>query len=75
MLSNIKDYQSETASQHSPSQNSPSCCTHVVYLEKNYLWFWIVDAMFVYIHLKKLYWADGFESPLKWIKKEAVSWV
>ena len=33
MLSNIKDYQSETASQHSPSQNSPSCCTHVVYLE------------------------------------------
>ena len=27
MLANIKDYQSKTASQHSPSQNSPSYCT------------------------------------------------
>ena len=27
MLSNIKAYLSETASQHSPSQDSPPCCT------------------------------------------------
>ena len=27
ILSNIKAYQSETVSQHSPCQNSPSCCT------------------------------------------------
>ena len=27
MLANMKDYQPETASQHSPSQNSPLCCT------------------------------------------------
>ena len=39
MLSSIKAYQSETASQRSFSQ-------------KNHFWFWLVAAMFAYIHTK-----------------------
>ena len=52
MLSYIKAYQSDTVSQCSPSQNSPSCCTQVVCLQNDHFWFWLVAVMFVYIHTK-----------------------
>ena len=45
-------YPSETANQHFPSQTSPLCCTQVVYLQKDHFPFWLVAAMFVYIHTK-----------------------
>ena len=52
MLSNIKTYQSETASQRSSSQNSPLCCTPGCLLTKESLLIWLVAAMSVYIHAK-----------------------
>ena len=52
MLSNIKTYQSETASQRSSSQNSPSCCIPGFLLTKESLLIWLVAARSVYIHAK-----------------------
>ena len=52
MLSNVKTYQLETASQRFPSQNFPLCCTQFVYLQKDHFRFWLVAAIFVYIHMK-----------------------
>ena len=52
MLSNIKVYQSETASQHSPSQNSPSCCTPGRFFTNEFFRFYLVAVMFVYINTK-----------------------
>ena len=55
MLSNVKTYQLETASQRFPSQNLPLCCTQFVYLQKDHFHFTkgsLVAAMFVYIHMK-----------------------
>ena len=51
MLSNIKVYQSETASQHSPSQNSP-CCTPGRFFTNEFFRFYLVAVMFVYINTK-----------------------
>ena len=64
MLSNLKVHMSETVIQHFPSQNSPSSCTPHC-LQKDHFWFWLVAAMFVYIHTKcSEYWLDGLESTL-----------
>ena len=46
-MSNIKAYQSETASQRSPSQNSTLGCTKFVCLQKGHLRFWLEAVMFV----------------------------
>ena len=51
-MSNIKAYQSETASQRSPSQNSTlGCtkfgCTKFVCLQKGHFRFWLEAVMFV----------------------------
>ena len=47
MLSNIKAYQSETATKRSPSQNSPSCCAQGTFLQKDHFRFSLVAVMFV----------------------------
>ena len=39
MLSNVKTYQLETATQRFPSQNFPLCCTQFVYLQKDHFRF------------------------------------
>ena len=53
MLPDIKKaYEWETASQRSPSQNSSSCCVRVFCLQNDHFRFWLVAAMFVYIHIK-----------------------
>ena len=53
MLPDIKKaYEWETASQRSPSQNSSSCCIRVFCLQNDHFRFWLVAAMFVYIHIK-----------------------
>ena len=71
MLFNIKACQSETASQCSPSQNSPSCCAWVLCLQKVYFRFWLVAAMLVYIHTKCYGWFGRPSSPTKCLKKSS----
>ena len=66
MLSNIKGYQSETASQRSPSQNSPSCCALVCLFSKGSLLI-LTSSCHVFLHSHKmlwLYWLNGLEGPL-----------
>ena len=48
LWSNIKSYQSETTSQHSPSQNSLSYCTQVACLQK--------DAFRFSLHSHRMFW-------------------
>ena len=80
MLANIKAYQSRTVSHCSPSQNSPSCCTRVVCLQKDHFWFWLVAAVFFDSNkMLWLYWLDrkersfmslvGYKCPLMGEKK------
>ena len=75
-MSNIQDYQLEAASQRSPSQNSPLCCTQVIYLQKDHLRFSLVAAIFLYIHKNATTlltgWFGGSSKPTIWIKKKAV---
>ena len=66
ILSNIKVYQSETVSQHSPCQNSPSCCTLACLFAKGSLLI-LTSSCYVCLHLHKMlwfYWLDGLEGPL-----------
>ena len=66
ILSNIKAYQSETVSQHSPCQNSPSCCTLACLFAKWSLLI-LTSSCYVCLHLHKMlwfYWLDGLEGPL-----------
>ena len=51
MLSHIKAYQLERASQRFSSQNSRSCCTQVICVQKDHFRFGNT-AMFFYIHRK-----------------------
>ena len=80
MLSIIKAYQSETASQHSPSQNSHSFYGPGCLFTKGSLLI-LTSSCHVCLHSHKmfcLYWLDGLGGPLnptKWIKKKAASWV
>ena len=53
MLSNIKAYQSETASQHSPSQNSPSYCTLGCLFTKGSLLI-LTSSCYVCLHSHKM---------------------
>ena len=64
MLSNIKAYQSETASQRSPSQNCPSCCARDCFFTFTQNALALLTGCF-----------GGPSKPTKWIKMKAVSWV
>ena len=78
ILSSIKAYQSVTASQHSPSQNSPSYCTLDCLFTKRSLLILTNSCMFVYTHTKCSGFTGRFggpSKPTKWIKKKAVSLV
>ena len=72
MLSNIKAYQSETASQCFPSQNSPSCYTPGCLFTKRSLLI-LTSSCHVCLHSHDMlwfYWLDGLGGPLKPPKKE-----
>ena len=57
ILSNIKAYQSETASQHCPSQNSPICCTPSYFFTRGSFLI-LTSSCHVYIHTKCSGFAD-----------------
>ena len=61
-MSNVKAYQSETVSQRSPSQNSPSCCTAGCLFTKGSHLILTSSVMFVYIHAK----CSGFTDWMVW---------
>ena len=65
-ISDIKAYQLETPSQHSPSQNSTLCCTPGCLFTKGSLLIFS-SSCHVCLHSQKmlwLYWQDGTEGPL-----------
>ena len=75
MLSNIKAYQLETASQCSSSQNSPLRCTRATYLLKDHFRFlpelpclltFTRNALFLLTE-----WFGGSFKPNKWINKSS----
>ena len=66
MLSNIKAYQSETESQHSPSQNCPLCCAPGCLFTKGSLLI-LISCCHVCLYSHKILWLyrlDGLEGPL-----------
>ena len=77
MLSNIKAHQSETASQHSPSRNSPLCCTPGCLFTLLIL----TSSWHFCLHSNKILWLlltgwlGGPSKSTKWIKQKADSWV
>ena len=75
ILSNIKAYQSETVSQHSPCLNSPSCCMPSCLFTKGLLF---ILTSICYVCLYSHNNLPGFTDWMVWrvwIKKKAVSWV
>ena len=63
MLSNVKAYQSETASPRSPSQNSPLCCTLGCLFTKGSLLILTSSCHVCLYSHKMLYSLDGLEGP------------
>ena len=57
MLSNIKAYQSETESQHSPSQNCPLCCAPGCLFTKGSLLI-LISCCHVCLYSHKIFWAQ-----------------
>ena len=55
MLSNVKAYQSETASQQSPSQNHPLCCTPGCLFTKGSILI-LNSSYLVCLHSHKMLW-------------------
>ena len=78
MLCNIKAYQSERRSQHSPSQNSPSYCTPGRLFTNGSFSIRLVAYLFTFTQNALALLTGWFRRPStcnKWIKKKAASWV